>query len=213
MMKMKALKKIMVCMAVVAVTLFSGLKETPKAYAEEQMLGEIRMFAGNFAPRGWAFCNGQVLSISTNSALFSLLGTTYGGNGTSTFALPDLRGRSPVGAGQGPGLQNYVLGQQGGTESQTILSSNMPAHTHSLSDPASTSQGTSNTPGTDKILAKAVTPDRQEVNIYTTASPDTSLKSSSAGVAGNSLPLATRAPYLAINYIIAVEGVYPSRDY
>lgn len=208
---MNAVKKTVVCMAVVAVTLFSGLKETPKAYADEQMMGEIRMFAGNFAPRGWAFCNGQLLSISTNSALFSLLGTTYGGNGTTTFALPDLRGRSPIGTGQGPGLSNYSLGQTGGTESQTLNSSNLPIHNHTVANSASTSEGTSNTPGSDKVLAKAVTPDRQEVNIYTTASPDTSLKTNTSGTAGNSIPLATRAPFLAINYIIAVEGIYPSR--
>lgn len=210
-MHMKAGKRIIICMAITAVAFFSGLREIPKAYAEEQMLGEIRMFAGNFAPRGWAFCNGQILSIAQNTALFSLLGTTYGGNGSTTFALPDLRGRSPIGTGQGPGLSNYVLGQQGGIESQTLLTNNMPAHTHPLSEPASTSAGTSNTPGADKVLAKAVTPDRQEVNIYTTATPDTSLKSSPAGVTGGSIPLVTRAPFLAINYIIAVEGIYPSQ--
>jgi microcystin-dependent protein len=210
-MKMNAVKKTVVCMAVVAVTLFSGLKETPKAYADDQMMGEIRMFAGNFAPKGWAFCNGQLLSINTNSALFSLLGTTYGGDGMHTFALPDLRGRSPIGTGQGQGLDNYSLGEIGGSESQTLNSTNLPAHNHSVPNPASTSEGTSSTPGSDKVLAKAVTPDRQEVNIYTTASPDTSLKTNVSGTAGNYVPLATRAPFLAINYIIAVEGIYPSR--
>ncbi len=212
-MHMKAVKRIIVCMSIVAVALFSGLKELPKAYADDPMIGEIRMFAGTFAPKGWAFCNGQLLNIAQNMPLFSLIGTTYGGNGTTTFALPDLRGRSPIGAGQGPGLEWRTLGEIGGTETQTPLTSNMPAHIHSLSEPASTSEGTSNTPGADKILAKAVTPDRQEVNIYTTASPNTSLKSSNTGISGNSLPLATRTPFLAINYIIAVDGVYPSRDW
>lgn len=212
-MHMKAVKRIIVCMSMVAVALFSGLKELPKAYADDPMIGEIRMFAGNFAPKGWAFCNGQLLNIAQNMPLYSLIGTTYGGNGITTFALPDLRSRSPIGSGQGPGLEWRTLGETGGTETQTPLTSNMPAHIHSLSEPASTSEGTSNTPGTDKILAKAVTPDRQEVNIYTTASPNTSLKSSDTSISGNSLPLATRTPFLVINYIIAVDGIYPSRDW
>ena len=93
-------------------------------------IGQITLFAGNFAPRGWAFCNGQLLSIAQNTALFSILGTTYGGNGQTTFALPDLRGRVPVHAGQGPGLSNYDLGQQGGAESVTLTTAQMPAHTH-----------------------------------------------------------------------------------
>src|SRR6478672_10112699 len=96
----------------------------------EPFLAEIIMFAGNFAPRGWAFCQGQILSIAQNTALFSLLGTTYGGNGQTTFALPDLRGRVPVGTGQGPGLSNYDLGQVSGSESVTLTVSQMPAHNH-----------------------------------------------------------------------------------
>src|SRR5438270_2669849 len=96
----------------------------------EPFLGEIRMFGGNFAPRGWSLCNGQLLPIAQNTALFSLLGTTYGGNGQTTFALPDLRGRVPLHWGQGPGLSNYDLGEQTGTESVTLLSTQMPAHSH-----------------------------------------------------------------------------------
>src|SRR5437899_12703586 len=95
-------------------------------------IGEIVMFAGNFAPRGWAFCNGQILSIAQNTALFSILGTTYGGNGQTTFALPDLRGRVPMHPGQGPGLTNHTLGEVAGSETTTLLSSNMPQHTHAL---------------------------------------------------------------------------------
>src|SRR3712207_1329671 len=94
------------------------------------MIAEIRMFAGNFAPRGWAFCQGQILSIAQNTALFSLLGTTYGGNGQTTFALPDLRGRVPMQPGQGPGLSSHNLGEQGGSETVTLISSQMPAHNH-----------------------------------------------------------------------------------
>src|SRR5437879_11862971 len=96
------------------------------------LLGSIIMFAGNFAPRGWALCNGQILPIAQNTALFSILGTTYGGNGQTTFALPDLRGRVPVGSGQGPGLSNYDLGQQGGSESETLTVNQMPEHTHAI---------------------------------------------------------------------------------
>src|SRR5690242_20983611 len=98
----------------------------------EGTIAEIRMFAGNFAPRNWAFCASQILSIAQNTALFSLLGTTYGGNGQTTFALPDFRGRTPVGWGQGPGLSNYDLGQVGGTETSTLTVQTMPAHTHTL---------------------------------------------------------------------------------
>src|SRR5690349_13883210 len=98
----------------------------------EPFIGEIIMFAGNFAPRGWAFCQGQILSIAQNTALFSILGTTYGGNGQTTFALPDFRGRVPVGQGQGPGLSSYVLGEVSGTESTTLLTTNMPVHNHGL---------------------------------------------------------------------------------
>src|SRR5215207_9632471 len=98
----------------------------------EPFIGEIRMFGGNFAPRGWAFCEGQLLSIAQNTALFSILGTTYGGNGTTTFALPDLRGRVPIQPGQGPGLSPYTLGQMSGQENVTLLITNIPAHTHTL---------------------------------------------------------------------------------
>src|SRR5688572_5350285 len=98
----------------------------------EPFIGEIIMFAGNFAPRGWAFCSGQLLSIAQNTALFSILGTTYGGNGQTTFALPDLRGRCPVHQGQGPGLSNYSLGQVGGTESVTLIASQLPPHSHTV---------------------------------------------------------------------------------
>ena len=99
---------------------------------QEPYLGDVRMFGGNFAPRTWAFCDGRLLSISQNSALYSLLGTTYGGDGITTFALPDLRGRVPVGQGQAPGLSNYVMGQRAGTEQVTLLMSNLPSHNHGL---------------------------------------------------------------------------------
>ena len=110
----------------------------------EPFLGQLMLFGGNFAPRGWALCNGQILAINQNTALFSLLGTTYGGNGQTTFALPDLRGRAPLHAGQGPGLSPYALGQVGGTENVTLLATEMPAHTHA--QPATAADETTNRP-------------------------------------------------------------------
>jgi microcystin-dependent protein len=167
----------------------------------EPFLGEIVMFGGNFAPRGWAFCNGQLLSISQNTALFSILGTTYGGNGTTTFALPDLRGRAPMHQGQGPGLSPRQLGEQTGTESVQLLTSEMPAHNH----PALGSTGAVNTTRpTNAIPAKG--------GSYTTAGPDTTMNAQAIGVAGNNLPHENMPPQLAVSFIIATEGIFPSRN-
>src|SRR3954449_6617686 len=110
-------------------------------------IGQISLFGGNFAPRGWAFCNGQLLAVSQNTALFSILGTTYGGNGETTFALPDLRGRVPLHPGQGPGLSPYVLGENGGQENVTLNVTQLPAHTHAVSPRASNNAQTTNRPG------------------------------------------------------------------
>ena len=213
--KMNKLKKWMsrkVILTMIMTMVFSfGIAGNAAVYAgSEDYIGEISMFAGNFAPKGWAFCQGQLLPISQNTALFSLLGTTYGGNGVTTFALPDLRGRSPIGTGQGPGLSNYDLGQTGGTETVTELTSQMPVHNHALK--ASTAAGTTNTPGSGTYLGKAVTPDRQEVNLYTEAVPDTTIGPASIGNYGGSQPQSIRDPYLTINYIICLQGIYPSRD-
>src|SRR5689334_14491352 len=121
--------------------------------SDTPLLASIAIFAGNFAPRGWALCNGQILPIAQNTALFSLLGTTYGGNGQTTFALPDLRGRAPIGTGQGPGLSNVDLGQVGGTENVTLLTSNMPMHNHSLN--ASSAAADVGAPGATVVLANS----------------------------------------------------------
>lgn len=213
--KMSKMKKWItrkVILVILMMMVFSfGISGNTAVYAGmEPYIGEISMFAGNYAPKGWAFCQGQLLSISQNSALFSILGTTYGGNGTTTFALPDLQGRSPIGAGQGPGLGSYSLGQLAGSETTTTISTQMPAHIHSLN--ASTADGTTNTPGNNTYLAKAVTPDRQEVNLYTTTTPNTVLGAFSAGIAGGSQPQSIRDPYLTINYIIALEGIFPPHN-
>ena len=167
-------------------------------------LAQITLFGSNFAPRGWAFCQGQILSIAQNTALFSLLGTTYGGNGQTTFALPDFRGRVPIQQGQGPGLSPYSLGQQGGTETVTLLTTQMPAHTHVMVTNASTNEATDTEP-TGQFLATG--------NYYTnTSNVQMNANAVQAGIAGGSQPHTNIQPYLAINFIIALEGIFPSRN-
>jgi len=167
-------------------------------------LASITLFAGNFAPSGYQFCDGQILAIQSYSALFSLLGTNYGGNGTSTFALPDLRGRVPIGFGQGAGLSNYVFAQSGGSESHTLALPQMPAHTHAIN--AVANAGASTTPA-GNLPAIGGKPD-----YYSTASANTTMSASMVGIAGNSQPFSILSPYLAISYIIAIVGIYPSRN-
>lgn len=169
----------------------------------EPILGSLLLFAGNFAPRGWAFCNGQIMSIAQNTALFSLLGTTYGGDGQTTFALPDLRGRVPIHWGQGPGLTPIQLGQSGGAESVTLTISNMPAHNHSLSGSA----GNGAPIPTGHVLGSP------DANIYDAKNPPTlALNAASIGTVGGSQPFSIAQPYLALSWIIALQGIYPSRD-
>jgi microcystin-dependent protein len=170
-------------------------------------ISEIKMWGLNFAPRGWARCNGALLSIAQNTALFSLLGTTYGGNGQTTFALPDMRSRVAVGEGQGPGLGNYTLGQQAGTESVTLTTGNLPAHAHSHSQPAVSAAGSSAAPGTGVRLAAS-----RGILAYSTAAADTSLAPSNTGIAGSSLPVSIVQPYLVLNFCIATQGIFPSRN-
>lgn len=177
--------------------------------SDTPILGCIYMFAGNFAPRGYALCAGQLLAISQNTALFSLLGTTYGGDGITTFALPDLRGRSPISAGQGPGLTDITLGEVGGAETVTLLTSNMPLHNHSLNadaNPASVGAPAG------ASLADSGNSQSGGVPIYSSTNPNTPLNPQSIGFAGGNVPFPIRSPYLGINYIIATEGIYPSRN-
>lgn len=176
-----------------------------KTYAQEAFIGEIKMFAGNFEPRGWAFCDGRLLSIAQNSALFSILGTTYGGNGQTTFALPDLRGRTPVGFGEGPGLSPKYLGEQFGSEAVTLTISQMPAHSHTVN--AVTSEGNSNLP-TNSLPANTKTLDKE----YSTEQPNTTMKTGMIGVTGSNQPVNVTQPSLGMNYIICLEGIYPSRN-
>jgi len=169
----------------------------------DQYLGEIRMFGFNFAPQGWAFCNGQILPISQNTALFSLLGTTYGGNGTSTFGLPNLQGRVAIHQGQGLGLSPYDLGQVGGTETVTLTQNQMPQHNHSVN--ASSAPGTGGRPG-GAVLARA--PD----DVYAASSDGTTMLANMVGTAGGSQPHSNIQPYVVVTFCIALQGIFPSRN-
>ena len=187
-------------------------------------MAAIIQFAGNFAPRSWAFCQGQTLSIAQNTALFSLLGTTYGGNGQTTFQLPDFRGRVPVGTGQGPGLSNVVLGELAGSPSTTLTTNNLPAHTHTFNGAsstfnASTAKATTQAPAAGSFLAKSVDSANTVLpQIYSPTTPASPVAlgglnvAGTIGITGGSQPFSIMPPYLGMNFIIAVQGIYPSRN-
>jgi len=179
--------------------------------ASTPILGCVYIFAGNFAPRGYQLCQGQLLPISQNSALFAILGTTYGGNGTTTFALPDLRGRAPIGAGQGPGLPDVLLGEIAGTQSVTILTSNLPPHTHAVL--ATNSGGSLPNPG-GNVLAPGFDTNGNATTDYAppTPPPTAPMAPQSIGLTGSGIPISVQNPFLGINYIIAVQGIFPSRN-
>lgn len=203
----------------------------------DPFLGEIRMVGFNFNPQGWALCNGQLMSIAQNSALFALLGTTFGGDGVSTFALPNYNGRSPVGMGNGPGLTPIVQGEVAGTEAVTLISTQMPAHTHTavsapfsasltgpISIPAATTGTTQAAPANTAVLGPVAAAGRPGT-LYATTAADTTLAPFDAtvtgnltpsnptiGVTGGGLPIPIRNPFLGTNFIIALNGVFPSRS-
>jgi microcystin-dependent protein len=181
---------------------------------DQPFIGSIVLFAGNFAPRGWAFCQGQILSIAQNTALFSILGTTYGGNGQTTFALPDLRGRAPVSAGQGPGLSDYGLGQTGGFENTTLLSTQMPAHNHSVQITAQVQVSTQSANSDEPNGAFLTTTGNNFYAAAGTAGNNLGGVSASGttGISGANQPISIMQPYLALNYIIALQGIFPSRN-
>ncbi len=169
----------------------------------EPFVGEIRMFAGNFAPRGWAFCDGQLLAVSQNDALFSLLGTIYGGDGRTTFGLPDLRGRIPIHAGTGPGLSPRRLGAKAGAEKVTLTVNQLPSHTHPFQ--ASTDLAQSPDPGGNVVSQSTL------VDLYIIEPPSAAMAASSITNVGGSRDHTNLMPFLCINFIIALVGIYPSR--
>ncbi len=170
----------------------------------EPFAGEIRMFAGTFAPRGWAYCDGQLLAVSQNDALFSLLGTIYGGDGRTTFGLPDLRGRIPLHQGTGPGLSARRLGSKGGGEKETLTTNQLASHTHDWN--ANTAAGNTAAPA-GKVTAQTSAP-----NIYRNEIQQTDLASTTIANTGGSQPHNNMMPTLCINFIIALFGIYPSRQ-
>jgi microcystin-dependent protein len=168
---------------------------------EDPFLGQLLAVSFNFAPKGWALCNGQLLAINQNQALFSLLGTTFGGDGRTTFALPDLRGRIPAGAGQ-----SYVLGAQFGSESATITLASLPTHNHLLN--VSNTDGNAKTPANNVYADTSV----QSLNQFSTNNPAVSMNGGVIGQTGGSQPHTNQQPYLVINWIIALQGIFPSQN-
>ena len=196
----------------------------------EGTIGEIRMFAGTFAPKYWAYCDGRLISISSNTALFSILGTTYGGNGQTTYAVPDFRGRVAVGTGTGNGLSNVQLGQMSGTESVTLLTTQIPAHNHTATAGtggtgtatlnAVTANGNTQSPSGNYIAASRTASVASYIASGTTAAMNAgsiTLSNITAGaptigITGGSQPHSNMQPYLGMNYVICMMGIFPSRD-
>lgn len=172
----------------------------------DPFVAEIRIFPFNFAPKGWAWCDGQILPLSQNTALFSLLGTTYGGDGKSNFALPDLQGRTSMHPGQGPGLSLFDLGQTGGSETVTLLESEMPVHTHTMR--ANSGDGISPTPSNN--VSSAPGADR-DLFWYKVGAPNAVMNPGASGITGGSVPHNNMQPYLTFYYCIALQGVFPPR--
>lgn len=170
----------------------------------DPFVAEIRIFPFNFAPKGWAWCNGQLLPLSQNTALFSLLGTTYGGDGKSTFALPNMEGNAPMHPGQGPGLSLHDLGETGGSETVSLLESEIPSHSHAVS--ASGGDGTTGIPA-QQLVANGV-----GVNMYTTTLTATQLNDNAVSPAGGDQPHNNMQPYLTFYFNIALQGVFPPRS-
>lgn len=180
----------------------------------EPFIGEIKIFGFNFAPVSYALCQGQIVSIAQNTALFSLLGTTYGGNGQTTFALPDLRGRMPIGQGQGPGLPFYNMGEVAGTTNVTLLSTNMPIHNHAatgINVRIPVTSASEDSSATNNYIGNAVN-DTFGSAPSATNSLGAPVVSGSTALAGGSQPFSILNPYLVINYSIATQGIFPSRN-
>lgn len=178
----------------------------------DPFVAEIRIFGFNFAPTGWAQCNGQLLPLSQNTALFSLLGTFYGGDGKSTFALPDLEGAVPTHQGQGSGLQDWSIGELQGSDFITLLQTEMPAHIHGFQ--ATTSAGSTNSAATNQLgKGQSGNPvsGTTQARVYSPNAPQTPMSFQALSVSGSSLPHNNLMPYLVMNYCIALQGVFPAR--
>lgn len=182
----------------------------------EEFIGAIKLVGFNFAPRGWALCNGQLMPIAQNTALFSLLGTIYGGDGQTTFALPDLRGRVAVGMGSGPGLSPIVQGQSGGVDTTSITVNNLPAHTHAANLKVSSAVATDHQATTNASIGAPGFPDGRNFKVtlgFNNSSPNVELNGDSVnvGATGGSQPFNNMQPYVGLNYIICLQGIFPSR--
>ena len=172
----------------------------------DPFIGEIRAFSGDFAPKGWALCNGQLLPISQNTALYSILGTMYGGDGKTNFALPNLQGKTVLQPGSGPGLTQRNIGQPGGTATETLIESQIPAHSH-----VPNCQSTQNA-GSPENAIWSNTDSLRGINVYTNSQPNTPMSPSIIQPTGGSQPHNNMQPYLGLNFIIALQGIYPGRD-
>ena len=216
--KSKSVKSISAVLGASALVMGMGFSQP--AQASDPFLAEIVMFGGNFAPRGWALCQGQLLAISSNSALFSLLGTTFGGDGRTTFGLPDLRGRTAIGAGHGPGLSDYRIGQRGGVESVTLNTTQIPSHNHAASATATATLNGTDSLGNSAVPGGNTLASKNRTNIYSTGVPDVAMQAGSVDVSasvtvgntGGNLAHENRMPYVVINHIIAIQGIFPSRS-
>lgn len=193
------------CAALAALSLTS-LPTTASAQASDPFLGQIMCAGFNFAPRGWARLDGQLLSISSNTALFALLGTQYGGNGVTTFALPDMRGRVLIHNGQGPGLTNRDIGESAGSEQVTLNNAQLPAHTHTVTPQGSPSDATLVSPANGVPATKART------TLYAPGPGTVPMSPVLTSPAGSNAPVPVMQPYLTVNCFIALSGVFPSRD-
>jgi microcystin-dependent protein len=194
-----------------ASALTMGIGFSQPVQAADPFLAEIVMFGGNFNPRGWLLCDGQLMQISQNPALFSLLGTTYGGDGRVTFGIPDMRGRSPVHAGSGPGLTTIRLGQKGGAETHTLTTTQLPSHNHGVKLNGTDTRGNTATPVGNVLASKPRT------NIYQDNTPNVTMgamhsSSITENNVGGNQAFGIRSPYLAVNFIIATVGTFPSRN-
>ena len=172
----------------------------------DPFVAEIRIFPFNFAPKGWAFCDGQILPLSQNTALFSLLGTTYGGDGKSNFALPDMQGNAPMHPGQGPGLSLHDLGETSGSETVTLLDSEMPSHAHSIEAKGTPPPANAGIPAASAVLARS-----NGGSAYTAAAAMGQMSQNTIAPAGGGQPHNNMMPYLTLNFCIALQGVYPPR--